>query len=428
MFSNCRFALNHHEATLMTPKPSIVLLETDSSAIHEISKVVSDFKGSVGTLTTAVSLKDGIDILKASEPHILFLAVNNVEQGVKEVAFLTAQFPRTTVIVTAAEKNPDWILQLIRAGAGEYLTKPVNAEELIAAIQRVVRLHQPDVKPVKNNGTVISVYNPAGGMGTTTIAVNLAASMASPSEQVVLVDLNLCCGDITSFLDLAPRYTIASVTARQGSIDANFIKSVIVRHSSGLNILCAPQDVSEADKIKPQQLHEVISVLKTIYTYIVIDTGGQLFDCNLATFECSDLIMYVTLLNLPALKNAKRYLTAIHNEVAGVDKVRLIINRHNPRDDIRVADAEKVLNTKVYLTIPNGFHDVKTSINKGVPLTQCNPGSQVGKALDELARKIAMEPTVGGKAVVQPNSQCMQSGKRGDLAWHSPINLQQTTM
>ena len=102
----------------MTPKPSIVLLETDSSAIHEISKVVSDFKGSVGTLTTAVSLKEGIDILKASEPHILFLAVTDVEQGVKEVAFLTAQFPRTTVIVTAAEKNPYWILQLIRAGAG----------------------------------------------------------------------------------------------------------------------------------------------------------------------------------------------------------------------------------------------------------------------------------------------------------------------
>jgi len=380
----------------MTSKLSIVLLESDNSAKNDIAAALKTIDTNVGKLSVADNFQEGIRIIQACEPQIVLLEVKEVDQGVKETAFLVSRFPQATVIVTATEKNPDWILRLIRAGAGEYLTKPIVAAELVAAIHKVTRLHAQNSEPASNRGTVITVYNPSGGMGTTTTAVNLAASLADQGEKTVLVDLNLCNGDVTTFLDLSPRYTLSSVTTRQGHVDASFLKSVIVQHSSGMHVLCGPMELGEAAGIQPQQLREIIAVLRSIFTYTIIDSGGQLSSCNLATMESSDRILFVTLLNLPALKNTQRYLAAMSREGLGSDRVKLVVNRYISKDEIKVADAEKVLNTKAYLTVPNAYLDVKTSINKGVPLAGCAPRSAVTKAIENLARQLIQE-TKGGR-------------------------------
>jgi len=375
----------------MASKLSIVLLESDNSTRNDITAVLNSFADTIGKLNEAPNFQEGVKFFQPGEPQIVFLEVTEIEQGVRETSFLVSRFPRTTVIVTATEKNPDWILRLIRAGASEYLTKPIIAEDLTVVLHKVTRLQAQHNEPVGKKGTVLSVYNPSGGVGTTTIAVNLAASLAALRENVVLVDLNLCCGDVTTFLDLTPRYTLSSVSAKRGFVDASFLRSVLVPHSSGVHVLCAPVDLGEADRIQPEQIREVIDVLRGMFTYTIIDTGGQLFGCNLATFESSDRILFVTLLTLPALKNAKRYLAAMNNEGLGADKVKLIINRQIPKDDITVADAEKVLNTKALLTVPNTDMDIKTSINKGQPLVTCSPRSPVTKALEDLARRITLD-------------------------------------
>lgn len=375
----------------MTPKLPIILLESDTSTINDIVSVLKTFEGNVGKLTAAANFQEAVKFIQTGEPHIVFLEVMEVEQGVKETTYLVSRYPQTTVIVTAVEKNSDWILRLIRAGAVEYLTKPIIASELVDAIQKVTRLRAQNNEPGINKGTVVSVYNPSGGMGTTTIAVNLAATLAALGEKTVLVDLNLCSGDVTAFLDLTPRYTLSNVTARLGHVDASFLRSVIVSHPCGIHVLCAPVDLGEADQIQPEQLREVIDILKGIFTYIIIDTAGPLFGCNLSTFESSDQILFNTTLNLPALKNAKRYFTAMYNEGLGSDKVRLIINRQTPKDEIKVVDAEKILNTKSYMTVPNAYFDAKTSINKGEPLVTYCPRSPVVKAMDDLARQLILD-------------------------------------
>lgn len=375
----------------MMPLISLVLIDSDGKARKETIAILSSLGGHIGILAAVADLQEGMKIIQTANPQIIILEVKEIEQGVKETAYLVSRFQHTTVFVTAADKNPDWILRLVRAGAGEYLTKPVVAQELAEAIQKVSRLHASrSVQNIKK-GAAISIYNPSGGMGTTTIAVNLAATLAARGEKVVLLDLNLFSGDVAAFLDLAPRYTLANVTAKTGQIDASFLMSVIVPHSSGVHVLNGPVDLGDADRILPEQLQEVIAILQTIFAYTIIDTGGQLFGCNLATFNCSDRILYTTLLNLPALKNAKRYLAAMDNEGFGADKVKLVVNRHIPKDDIKVADAEKVLNTKAYLTVPNAYADAKTSINKGEPLVSCFPRSPVTKAMDELASQLVQE-------------------------------------
>lgn len=379
---------------------SFVIIDSDRHSRNAIEDVLTA-AGDVRVYGAADDFRDGLRIIQKNPPSIVILEARDIERSIEEVKYLLAKFPGSAVFITAHEKNPDWILRLIRAGASEYLTRPIVAAELADAVNKVARIHGQRSGHVRNKGTAISVYNPSGGMGTTTIAVNLAATLAARGEKVALIDLNLFSGDIAAFLDLAPRYNLANVTAKTGQIDANFLRSVIVPHSSGMHILNGPAELGDADRIKPEQLQEVIGILQSIFTYTVIDTGGQLFGCNLATFDCSDHILFTTLLNIPALKNAKRYLATMDNEGVGADKVKLVVNRHVLKDDIKLADAEKILNTSAYQTVPNAYADAKTSINKGEPLVSCYPHSPVTKAMDELARQLVLDTAASGKTALQ---------------------------
>ncbi len=377
----------------MQPALSFVIIDSDKQSRTAIEEVLKTFSN-VRVHDSVTVFQDGLKLIQKSPPDIVILEIKDIERALEEVKYLIAKLPGTTVFITAADKNPDWILRLIRAGASEYLTKPIIAAELIDAVNKVTRFHNQRSGHISKKGTAISVYNPSGGMGTTTIAVNLAATLAAKGENVALLDLNLFSGDVAAFLDLAPRYTLANVTAKTGQIDASFLRSVMVPHSSGVHILNGPVDLGDADRILPEQLQDVIAILQTIFDYTIIDTGGPLFGCNLATFNCSDRILFTTVLNLPALKNAKRYLAAMDNEGFGADKVKLVVNRHIPKDDIRLADAEKVLNTKTFQSVPNAYADARTSINKGKPLVNCYPQSPVTKAMDELARQMMQETRV----------------------------------
>jgi pilus assembly protein CpaE len=372
----------------MTSKLTIFLIEKDISTRNDITSVLNSNKVEVGKLVSAADLQEGIRLFQNDEPHIVFLQVRDIEQGVRETAYLVSRFPQATVIVTATEKNPDWILNLVRAGAAEYLTKPVIAAELMAALYKITRQHVLKTDPVVSNGTVISLYNPSGGMGTTTIAVNLAASLAEKGETVALLDFNLCSSDISPFLDLSPRYTLSNVAARQGNFDASFLNSILVRHSSGMHVLCGPDDIEEASAIRTEHIRETVSILKSLFSFTIVDTGGQLFGYNLELFKSSDLVLYVAQLNVPVLNNAKRHLSCMINEGLSSSRVKLIINRQLSKDEIKVSDAEKILNTRAYKVFPNAYFDVKTSINKGVPLVTSNPRSIFAKAVEELAGEL----------------------------------------
>ena len=385
----------------MKPLLSLLLIDRDAKARYDTLAILKPLGDHAVKLAEAADFQEGLKIIHSADPQIIILEVKEVEQGVKETAFIVSKFPHISVFVTAADKNPDWILRLIRAGASEYLTKPIVAAELVDAVNKVSRLLNQQSHHTSKKGSAISVYNPSGGMGTTTIAVNLAATLAAKGEKVALLDLNLFSGDIAAFLDLAPRYNLANVTSKIGQLDASFLRSVIVPHVSGVHVLNGPEDLGDADRILPEQLQEVIAILQSIFAYTIIDTGGQLFGCNLATFNCSDHILFTTVLNLPALKNAKRYLAAMDNEGLGTDKVKLVINRHIPKDDIKLTDAEKVLNTKAYQIVPNAYADAKTSINKGKPLISCFPQSPVTKAMGELARQLVLETSATGNTALQ---------------------------
>jgi pilus assembly protein CpaE len=369
----------------MPPHISIVVIEKDEPSRQTISAMLADLGDSVRVEGSVASYAEGLSLIQRTNPMVVMVDADEPGSGVDRIRQLHDRFPRTSIFVLSAKKDSDWILSLMRAGAVEYLLKPLVQIELNESLQKIGRIWIQRPVDVKERGKIISVYNPVGGMGTTTIAVNLAAALASDSDKVALVDLNLICGDVASFLDVAPTYTLSSVTSNIARLDANFLMTVMTRHSTGIYVLTEPLEVHETFDITSEQIKRMLTFLRGIFSYIVIDTGGLLSGGPMAVFENSDHILYNTVLNLPSLKNAKRYLTAMERTGLQKERIKLIVNRYVPKEDIKVPDAERVLGTSIFQTIPNDYAGVISSINRGIPIVKMISGSPVSKAILKLA-------------------------------------------
>ena len=369
----------------MPPHLTVVIINRDKTSADAIETLLRKFGAVVKIAGIAPDLADGLRVVQFANPNLVILKVDDIETGTEEVKLLLQRFPRLSVFVTSTQKDSDWILKLMRAGASEYILEPVEMGDLAESIQKITRIWAPMPAEILGGGKICSVYNPIGGMGTTTVAVNLAAFLAQKNEKVALVDLNLFSGDVASFLNMNPTYTLSSITSNVSRLDASFLMSVMTKHSSGIYVLTEPVEVDETANITTEQINRVLAMLRTVFTYIIIDTGGSLMGCNSTTFESSDYILFNTVLSLPSLKNAKRYLTAMEKRGLRKEKIKLIVNRYLPRADIRVQDAEKVLDYKVFVTIPNDYNEVIASINKGLPVVNISPRSPVSISKAQLA-------------------------------------------
>src|SRR5512138_8179 len=242
---------------------SIVIIDSDRETRETIESLIRPYGDRVKLLGVTGDFAEGYRLIQTNNPAIVILGVAQLELGAEQIQNIASHFPRISIFVATTEKNPDWILRVMRAGATEYLLKPVVKTELFEALQKAGKLWLSSSRDEKAaEGKVISVYNPIGGMGTTTIAVNLAAAMAKESDKVALVDLNLFSGDVSTFLDVSTRYTLTSVTSNLTRMDASFLMSVMTRHSSGVYLLSEPLEVEETLGITPEQIQRVLTFLK----------------------------------------------------------------------------------------------------------------------------------------------------------------------
>lgn len=369
------------------PQLSIVIIDNDQKARTAIELALGN---KVILAGSAADLISGIGLIQAKTPSVVILQVTRLDTGIEQLKKILAISPHSSIFVTCDEKNPDWILGLLRAGAVEFLLRPVVPKELFEALQKVPNKQslQHPLPVAQKQGKIISVYNPVGGVGTTTVAVNIAATLAAASDNVALVDFNLFCGDVASFLDMNPKYTLSSVTNNVSRLDAQFLRSSMARHKSGIYLLSEPLEVEETLGITADQINQVLTFLKSAFAYVVIDTGGPLFGGNLVTFRDSDHLIFNTVLTLPALKNARRYLIALEKQELDRNSVKIVVNRYLPKSDIKLSDAENVLGTKIFSSIPNEYGNVIDSINQGTPVVNLYPQSPLTVAISKLVSQL----------------------------------------
>jgi len=236
-----------------------------------------------------------------------------------------------------------------------------------------------------NPGRLIVVFSTKGGVGKSTIAINVAATMTRLSqERVALVDADLQFGDVAVLLGIPPQHSIADAAASLQFADPELMRNLLSRHESGLYVLPAPTEPMIGVTLPPDELIGVCSSLQSICGYVVVDTATQFDESTLALIEAADDVLLVGSMDIPSVKNLKIGIQAL--DLAGIagPKIKLVLNRANTQVKLDVREIEHVLGLRADFPIPSDVA-VPISVNEGVPVVDQHPRAAVTRAIEHLA-------------------------------------------
>jgi len=306
------------------------------------------------------------------------------------IARLTTTIKNIKIIVLSYEVDSNIVIKALRSGAREFLVKPLIEKSFVESVEKMKDLILGNI----NDSTrckVITTFSNKGGIGKTAIAVNLAMEIANVTkEKVALVDLNLQMGDITTFLNLDPSFDTSYVINNLDRIDESFLLSTLEQYNkTSLYVLADPPDIEQAEIITSDDITTLINVLRNVFSYIIIDTTSSFDSKTITALDNSDLILLISIINLPSIRNCQRCFDLFKKLGYTKDKIKLIINRYMETDDIKIEDVEEVLNHKVFFKIPNNYYTIMNSINKGIPICDAAPNSNICKSFKQLAAHLS---------------------------------------
>lgn len=271
------------------------------------------------------------------------------------------------------------------AGARDFLMKPFSGDELMAAIRRVYETRPaitaaapvaassgtPTVTAVEDQATghVITVYSPKGGSGCTTVAINVAVSLAQRGYKTLLVDTSLQFGDVAVTLNMRPITSIVDLIDRIGELDADLVSSVAIEHErTGLSVLLAPAKPEMAELVKADNLEAILNQLATQFDYVIVDTASGLNEITLTALDIADRILLVTQQNLTTLTNVRRFYDVIDQLNYPSNKILLVANNVSERLGISVKDISDALKRPIVASIESDLVTVTTAADRGTPL------------------------------------------------------------
>ncbi|KGN32347.1 chromosome partitioning protein [Knoellia sinensis KCTC 19936] len=310
---------------------------------------------------------------------------------------LSLDRPHVGVVVLRHRLEVNALSQAQRAGVREV----VGSEDLQAVADAVRRSHEltarltgaTDPGGGGRHARVITVFSAKGGVGKTTLSTNLAVHFAATGAKTLLIDLDLAFGDVAISLQLLPSSSIADVASMSGHLDPAGLASLVVKHAaSGLDVVAAPQDPAQADRVPVSSIAELLRVARTEYDYVFIDTPPSFTEHVLAAFDGSDLSVLIATLDIPAVKNLRLALDTLDLLGHPADSRVIVLNRADAKVGLRAEDVETVLKRPIGVSVPNSL-DVPASINRGDAIVLTSPKHPVSAALRSLAeRHLRVEP------------------------------------
>ena len=338
------------------------------------------------------------DVVEQTNPDVGLVNLDaNPEEGVKLVESLAQTHPELALLVSSSSTDGSLILRTMRAGAKEFLTQPVKPEELAAAVSRIARNKFGAQLGGRSGGCkVIAVAGATGGVGSTSLAVNLGCALANnPDNSVVLVDLDLAVGDADVFLDTIPEYTLSDVAQNVSRLDFTLLKRSLTKHSSGLYLLPRPVALEDGRMISTDDLQRMFGLLKATFTHLIIDTSKSFTKLDMFAMEMATDVLMVTQLDLPCLRNVVRLMMAFGEKEGLKDKLRVVVNRvGHGAGQISVRKAQETLGHEIYWQLPNDYRVMVEVRNNGVPLIEQAPKAMITQSIAQLGAALSGESFV----------------------------------
>lgn len=355
------------------------------------------------------------DVVEQTKPDISLIAMDSdSKRAIQLVAEISKDAPDCTILVTSQSTDGQLILESMRAGAKEFLTAPIQPEDLATALQRVKRQRLGTSEAASASCQVVSIAGATGGVGVSSIAVNLACALANePDNSVVLIDLDMALGDADVFLDTIPEYTLADVAQNIDRLDLTLLKKSLTKHSSGVHLLPRPVQLHDIRLVTRESLQRIISLLKTSFTHVVIDTSKSFGPLDFMAFEESSDVLMVTQLDLPCLRNVVRLMMVFDESATLRDKVKIIVNRAGEDNgQISIQKSKDTIGRDIYWQIPNDYRVMVEVRNNGVPLVEHAPKASITLSIRQLA------DTLSGK-VSEDDSESDGKNRRWLNLWPS---------
>lgn len=375
-------ALVGKAARLMSdPQKGLKLAAEYSQPIAEIGKPMAD------------------EIRRADAQLVLLDLGEDAAVGLRLAKYLADEGRGNRIFVlTGPTVAPEVLLEAMRVGAAEYLPKPIDEADLAAALSRAARrLSGPDTRGEgPQQGRVTELLGAKGGVGVSTMAANLAVSMAKSGRSTILVDFDLDMGSSAVILGLRPRYSVLDVVKNLHRLDRDLLGSLAESHDSGVVVLASPAQPGPGEKITRDQARTLLSFVRRHFDQVVVDLDRAISPVTIGAIEAADDVLVVTTPDVASLNNTKRALPVIERAAADTKRVRIVVNRRSSSDVITISDVSKALGKDVLATLPNEEAAMTESLNTGRPEV-LRARSRYGRELESMIRTLVAAQSTNGR-------------------------------
>lgn len=418
-----------------------VLIVDDIPETRDHLTKLLGFEGDIDVVGSAASGAEAVSLATSLNPDVVLMDINMPDMdGIAATEQLARAAPTAAVVMMSVQGEADYLRRSMLAGAREFLVKPFSSDELTASIRQVYsrekeKLSRMTLAPAapaagggssgsatgredgQEPGSVVAVFSPKGGVGRTTVAVNLAVAAATElGKKVVLVDGSFQFGDVGVLLNLNPKNkSVADLVPEleQAGDGVESIDTFVINHSAGIRVLLAPPSPEMAELITPSGIKRVVETLRLTHDLVVVDCTAFFNDTTLAILDSADVILTMLSLEITSIKNMRLFLEVAEQLGYESGKVRLVLNRADSALGIRIADVEHSIGRKVDDTIVSDGRSVVYALNRGVPFFLSNREAQVSQDILRLAKAVT-----GERAQVAAGTEARKAPQKKSLfAW-----------
>jgi len=415
-----------------------VLIVDDIPETRDHLTKLLGFESDIDVVGSAASGAEAISLATSLTPDVVLMDINMPDMdGIAATEQLGRAVPTASVVMMSVQGEADYLRRSMLAGAREFLVKPFSSDELTASIRQVYDRERDKASrlaivapanaaaggPVGTNpsgepGQVVAVFSPKGGVGRTTVAVNMSVAAATElGKKVVLVDGSFQFGDVGVLLNLNPKNkSIADLVPEleQAGNEVESIDTFVINHSAGIRVLLAPPSPEMAELITPSGIKRVIEALRLTHDLVVVDCTAFFNDTTLAILDSADIILTMLSLEITSIKNMRLFMEVADQLGYESGKVRLVLNRADSALGIRVADVEHSIGRKVDETIVSDGRSVVYALNRGVPFFLSNREAQVSQDILRLARSVVGDRSQVAATEEEPRKA---TNKKSLFAW-----------
>lgn len=391
-----------------------VLIVDDIAETRENLRKLLSFARDIEVVGMAASGEEGVKLARELNPHVVIMDINLPGMdGITATEQIVREVPTAQIVILSVQGETGYMRRAMAAGARDFLVKPPSGDELISTIRRVYEIGRaqaariaptfptvlpgtgplPAMRPARR-GQVITVFSPKGGVGCTTVAVNLAVALQArigSGQKVAVMDGSLQFGDVGVMLNLQPSRSIADLAVRVDELDSDLLTSVLTPHPSGVKALLAPPHPEAADSVigdgsgeGHRRLQKILEGLRAEFDYVIVDTCSVLNDWTLLFLDEADLILLVITPLIPDIKDARLFLDLADRLGYPKEKLALVINHSDRRTGLRLEQIERALMPAI-AHIPYDERAGINEANRGIPIATEEAGRPIGQAFVHLA-------------------------------------------